>query len=539
LPAAPTEADTVASGPLTAADHGGLGSILLRVSSLTLLTQVISFVSSILIARTLGATRSTDAYFLGYSVPLFVSSVFLTAIRSGAIPALTDEASRSERAFLAGSSELVSITLISTLLLSLLAAACAVALLPLTAGSPSLVAQAQVNALALTPLGVCAAMVSALAAILAVINRFAAAALVVGIDPILRIVLLALFGSALGTKALVIANDGGNALAVLVMWALVLRHGIPLKLRWPMRSDFVRRSIALTAPLVLCSAVVATNPVIDRAMTAPLGAGSITALDLGIRLFGIPLTLLGATLVGPLTATWSARKAAGGWAALRDSVNRGIEMFTVVVPPLLVLGIVLRHQLVSLIYHGGGYSEHATNQSAAVLGISELGAPAMLVGIAFGTLFVIEGHAKFVLMTGVINFALNGILDYVLRTPLGVAGIALSTSMTYTVVLVIYATATRRRWEGVRTPFSGPTGVRTFLAAGAMSVVTIALASAFSAEADRIELLAEVVVVSLAGLASYLAVVLRRDQWRRLITASLRQLTRLGWPGPLPGQVER
>ncbi|MBV9803209.1 MAG: hypothetical protein JO130_08475, partial [Solirubrobacterales bacterium] len=250
VPVAALESAPAREGGTTATNTGGFGRIVLRVSSLTLLTQVFSFVSSIVIARVLGATRSTDAYFLGYSVPLFVASVFLTAIRAGAIPALTEEANRDEAAFLNGSSELVSVTLIGTVLLSMMAAGLAVALLPLTAGNPRLVGPAQVNALLLTPLGVFGAMVSALAAILAVRNRFAAAALVVGIDPILRIVLLALFGSALGTNALVIANDAGNGLAVVVMWVLVVREGISLKLGWPVRSKFVLRSIALMAPIV-------------------------------------------------------------------------------------------------------------------------------------------------------------------------------------------------------------------------------------------------------------------------------------------------
>ncbi len=511
----------------------------MRVSSLTLLAQVFGFVSSVVIARVLGATHSTDAYFLGLSVPFFVSSVFLTAIRAGAIPALTDEAARDQAAFRRASSELVSITLISTLVLSALATALAAGLLPLTVGDARLVGPAQLDALALTPLGVSAAMVSALAAILAVRNRFGAAALVVAIDPILRIALLVVFGSALGTKALVIANDVGNGLAVAVMWLLVVREGVPLRLRWPVRSEFVRRSVTVTAPIVICAAAVGSNPVIDRAMSGKLGAGSITALELGFRLFGIPLTLIGATMVGPLTATWSARNAAGGWPALRDSVNRGIETFTMIVPPLLVLGIVLRHQLVAVIYHGGGYSAHATDQTAAVLAMSELGAPAMLLGIAFGTLYVVQGRTKFVLMTGLINFALNAILDFVLRTPLGVAGIALATSVTYTTVLGVYILGTRRRWPGVKVPFSGTKGLRTVLAAGAMTVATLALTSAFSASANRLELAGEVVVVSMIGLVIYVAVLLTRDQHRTAITEALRRMPRLGWLGPGAGQTDR
>jgi putative peptidoglycan lipid II flippase len=511
----------------------------MRVTLLTLLTQVFSFISSVMIARLLGATHATDAYFLGYAIPVFVASVFLTAIRAGAIPALTQEAGRASETFANAACELVSITLIGTLILSLLAAGFSVILMPLTAGGDGLVSSAQLAALALTPLGPFGAMVSALAAILAVRNRFAAAALVVGIDPILRIVLLGIFGSSLGTTPLIIANVAGNGLAVVVMWLLVLREGIPLRLHWPAGTPFVRRTIALTVPIVLSQIAVGTNPVLDRAMTAKLGAGSITALELGFRLFGMPLTLIGATLVGPLTATWAARRATEGIGALSDSVNRGIDTFTMIAPPLVVLGIVLRHQVVSLIYHGGGYTTHATNQTAAVLAMCELGAPAMLLGIAFATLSVVEGRSKFVLMTGLLNFALNAVLDYALRGSLGVAGIALSTSVTYTTVLAVFIVATRRRWPGVKLPLSGRSGMRVLLASAAMIVAVLALTSVFATQSNRVDLAVEIILVSLAGLALYTAIVLNRDQRQNVIAVVQRRFGRPGWIGAQAGEAGR
>jgi putative peptidoglycan lipid II flippase len=489
----------------------------------TFLAQMCGFASSIAIAHLLGANHSTDAYFLGLSVPMLVYGVFLAAVRQGAIPALTEQVAGSPEAFAKASSELVSTTIVATTMLSLVATGLAIGLLPLTIGNASLASSAQMNALELTPIGVFGATIAALAAILAVRNRFAAAAIVLAFDPLLRIVLLLVARSELGTGALVIANLAGNALAVAALWGLVRREGIVLKLRQPVRSPFVRGLLSASFPLLVGASVIQANPVVDRAMAGSLGSGSITALELGLRLFAVPMTLIGATLIGPLTATWSARKAAGGWTALRDSVNRAIEVFVMIVPPLLVLGIGLRHQLVGLMYHGGAYSAHATHETADVFALFLVGLPAQLLSIAFATLFVVEKRTVFMMKTGFVNVGLNVGLNFALRPALGVSGIALSTSLTYTLVLVLYLVATRRRWEGVSIPFWGTAGVRAGVGVGLMALAAYAMTSTFPAGATRAQLAAEVVAVGLAVVLVYGMVLLAADKRRRVVVDWVRQ----------------
>ena len=269
---------------------------------------------------------------------------------------------------------MISATLIVSIVISALAAAAAFLLLPLTS-SASIVAPARAKVIELAPLGFLGAMIGAMAAVLAVRNRFAAAALVLGIDPLLRIVLLVAAGKTLGTDALVIANLAGNALAMLVMWVLIRREGISLRWRSTLHSPFVRRVLAFGALLTLSAAILQFNPVIDRAMASPLGSGTITALELGLRLVGIPMLLIGATLIGPLMATWSARRTAFGWPALRDSINRATEVFAIIVPPVLVIGIALRQQIVEVMYQGGAYSAHATHETATVFAMLLVGLP--------------------------------------------------------------------------------------------------------------------------------------------------------------------
>lgn len=527
----------IESSCVKATNTRGFGRMLARVSLFTFLSQVCSFASSIAIARVLGAKGSTDAYFLGLSVPMYVYGIFLGALRLSGIPALTEEAATGSDDFNRGASELMSLTVATTVLLSLLAAAIVIALLPLMLSDPGLVGPARLDALALAPLGVLGAMMGGLGAILGVRNRFGAAAIVLAIDPLLRIGLLVAVGSALGADALIIANLAGSAIAVATLWVLVRRDGIALRLRWPRASPFVRRMLRVSTPLVICQALIQVNPVVDRSMAGRLSAGSITALELGLRLFAVPMTLIGATLIGPLTATWSARRAAAGWPALRDSVNRAVTSFVTILPPVVVLGLVLRHQAITLLYQGQAYSVHATDQTADVFVLLLVGLPAQLLTIAFATLFVIEQRTAFVLKTGVANLVLNAVLDYVLRGPLGVGGIALSTSATYTIVLAAYVIAARRRWPGIAIPFAGAAGVRSAVAAALMAAAAYAISRAFPSSASRPALAVELAVVGVAVLAVYAGVLLAGGENRRLVAGRLRRSTLRGGLASTPDEV--
>lgn len=515
---------------VAATNARGFGWTAVRVSAFTLAAQAIGFGSSIAIARVLGATRATDAYYLALSVPMLVYGIFLTTARQCGIPTLTEEAAASRSSYVEASSQLISATLVASVIISVLAAAAAVLLLPLIS-SPSVASLARIQVIELAPLGVLGAMIGAMASVLAVRNRFVAAALVLAIDPLLRIVLLVVAGAALGTDALVIANLAGNALAVIVMWVLICREGILPTWRSPLHSPFVRRLLAFGAPLTLSTAILQVNPVVDRAMASGLGSGTITALELGLRLVGIPMLLLGATLIGPVMATWSARKAAFGWPALRDSVNRATEVFTMLVPPVLVIGIALRHQIVEVMYQGGAYSAHATHETATVFGMLLVGLPAQLATIAFSTLFVIERRPMFCLKAGIANVILNVVLNFALRPFWGIGGIALSTSLTYSILLVAYVISARRHWDGIRIPFSGLLEARPAASVVLMGSVAYGLLASAPSVTGRLGRIVEILVVTAAVLVVYAVTVLSGDERIHLLLARMRHLKFRGRAG--------
>jgi putative peptidoglycan lipid II flippase len=416
-----------------------------QVMPVTFAAQICAFGASLALANVLGANVETDAYFLALSVPLTTYGILLAGVRLGAIPALTDRSRDGDASFSRSASEMVTGTALVALVLSVLLTAATLLAIPADHG---LAAETRIAVIELAPLGVLGALAGALGAILATRESFIPAAAVLAFDPIARTILVVALGDSWGTNALVAGNLIGNSLAVVVLWAVLRRRGLLIRpIRVRRESPVIREVMKLSVPLMVGQSVLQLNPVIDRSMAANLSSGSVTQLELGLRLFAFPMTILTSTLIGPLAATWSARKLDGGWAALRESLTGGIFALTLVVPPILVSGLLLKDEAMTLLYSGGAYTDRALHETAKVFALFLVGFPAQLLVVLVATLFVVARDTVFPMKVALANVVLNVGLNFVLRGPLGPAGIALSTTVTFVILVTVYVVAAERRWK--------------------------------------------------------------------------------------------
>jgi putative peptidoglycan lipid II flippase len=207
-------------------------------------------------------------------------------------------------------------------------------------------------------------------------------------------------------------------------------------------------------------------------------------------------------------ATWSARKVEGGWPAIQESMRKALLSAAVIVLPLVAIGIVLRDQLVTLAFQGGAYSNQDVSDTSAVFGAALAGLPFIVLSLIFSVLFVVQKETIVPMKLGFLNVTLNLGLNLVFRPLFGVAGIALSTSLTYAIINVAQASAARRRW-GSFLPKSGMTSV-----AGVIGAVVLASAAAellllqLPSTDTRLEAVPVIAAVGGAGLLTYAAALL-------------------------------
>lgn len=494
---------TVVAEPI----HGrSLIRTLSGLAPISLVVQMASFASSVALAVVLGATVETDAYYLALAVPTLASGVLMAAIRLGAIPSLTRlSVSADSREFRRAASELVTSVLVAAIAATILVTAVAMIVIPATVDE-ELGERTRLALLELSPYAVLGAATGALGAVLAVRGWFVFPVAVTVLEPLLKIPLTIFLGERLGMHALIAGNLAGSALGVTALWLILRRRGIRISLVRRFDTPFVRAVFLLSVPLVASQSVLQVNPLVDRWMASDLGAGSVTALELGLRLFLAPAGLLTGLLIAPLAATWAARRAAEGWPALQRSLTRAIEGAVLVVPPLVVTAVVLRDEATAVLFSGGAYSAAALTDTANVFALIALSLPAQLLIVAFSTLFVVQGDSIFPLKVAVANVTLNVLLNLVLRPFFGVAGIALATTLTLTLLLVVYMRAAVARWGRLLLSDSRLMAGRAFASVAVGGAAAWALDSALPASGSRQLLLGEVALVGAAIAVAHLLV---------------------------------
>jgi putative peptidoglycan lipid II flippase len=501
-----------------------LGRIMTSIAPVSLGVQLASFVSSLALARVLGATVATDAYYLGLAIPALTYGLLLGALRNGAIPSLTNIATASgEEALRRSAGELLSGVIVASAALTVLVTGLFEAMLPLFVGG-RLLELTRLIALELAPYTMLGSVAGLLIAVLAVRGVFVVPIAVMAFEPLTKAALTVALGHQIGVQSLIAGNLLGSFLALAMLWYMVTRQGIVLRVGRRFNTPFVRETARISIPLIAGSSILLVNPIVDRTMASDLGSGSVTALELGLRLV-MPFGVLSTLLTGPIVATWSVRKVEGGWPALRASATRVLDAAAAILPPLVVLGFMLRHQIVTLVFQGGAYPAEALHDTTSVFGMIMLGLPAEMLIVLVSMIFLVHGDTIFPLKIACANIVLNVVLNFAFRPLFGVAGIALGTSVTYSILLVALALAAYRRWGAFYTGKISPVLIRAAASAGATAGTAVILISAFPPTSSRVMGLLVLVIVGTAGVLVHATVLtVGRDPFALSAAGRVRRL---------------
>lgn len=418
---------------------------MVSILPLNLACQVATFLSSLALARVLGATSQTDAYYLALSIPVLAYGVLLTTLRSGAVPALAEARRTTGTEGLSdrGSELFSGVIAVSTLVVAL-AIGLVELLLPLfTHGQ--LLSETRSAVLELSPYALLGAAMGVLSAVLAACRVYLIPIAVLLLEPLIKAVLTISFGAQIGIQALIAGNLLGAGSAVVVLWLVLRRNAVTIHIRLPRVTPFLRSIARLSAPLMAGSSILLFNPVIDRSMAGGIGPGSITALELGLRLLA-PIGLMTSFLSAPLVSEWTARRAVEGERSVHASATRAVGAAATFLTPIVVLGVLLRKELVLFLFKGGAYPAEAVAKTASVFGMIVLSVPVSFLITLLGALFLVQRNAVFLLQNACANVVLNVALNFAFRPLFGVAGIALSTTLTLTILMGRLVLTARRRW---------------------------------------------------------------------------------------------
>lgn len=414
--------------------HRRVLAAIFTVGALSVAARLAMAARDITLAREFGTSNALDAFLQAYLLPLFATTIVSGALPSALVPVYIHvrEHQGLERARRLASSALLLNAVTQLVVALALGLASPLAVHVIGSGfGPSKLALTHSLLLVVLPIVVLTGLNTVWAAVLNAHERFALAAIVPALTPMVVVLTVLLGPRSWGAYGIAAGTLAGAVVEGIPLYLGLLRRGLTTIPRWYGFDEHLRSVVRQFGPAMAGSLVMSSAVVVDGAMVASLGAGSVSALNYGSKaasfIVGASSLAIGTALL-PHFSTMTAQR---DWAGLRRSVKTYVTLIFVASVPLTAILVLASRPLVALVFQHGAFRAADTRLVARVQALSLLQMPFYLAGgVAVRVLHALQRNKVILAIAGVI-VVVNATTDYLFMRWLGAPGIALATSLDF------------------------------------------------------------------------------------------------------------
>ena len=409
-------------------------SAMMTVGVLNSVVMLASSLRDLFVAHQFGVGDDMDAFLVAYLIPATAMSVVAGSFNAALIPTyiqVRDQQGKEAAQQLFSGALVWSTALLITL--SVLLGLTASYFIPLVGSgfSPNKLAITRAIFFVLLPVLPLNGIFVTWGAILNASERFAIAAIAPVITPLLSIAVIYEMGNAWGIFSYAIVIPAGAAIEGLVLAAALRRQGISVAPRWHGFDPALRQVMKQYAPMIAGAFIMSGTNLVDQAMAAMLGPGSVSVLSYGKKITSVAVGISSLALSAAVMPHFSRMVVAQDWRSVKQTLRSYIPLILLATISLTITLVLFSKPIVMLLFQRGAFTAGDTLQVVSVQSLCILQLPFYVLGILFVRL-ISAFKANHVLMWGTsISFILNISLDYLFMKWLGVPGIALSTSLVY------------------------------------------------------------------------------------------------------------
>lgn len=421
-------------------------------TGLNVLGKAIGFAIPFFIAAWFGVDSNTDAFFFTYGLVILLAGIFFPVVEAVIVPFITEIKAQDKnevRSFV-GSAMVISVAGLAVL------GACLFAVSKPLLSTVSNFSQESLDLISrllleISPLLLLLVGTSLLAGVLNAYKLFALPALSPGVRALVALTVIFALKEGMGVHSITLGYVLGELTRLVVLFAYAVKRGIAPSIASVRPSPRVFEFLRTASYQIAGMAILTFNPIVDKTMASWLGSGSVSILEYSTRLYEIPITLIARGLFVVLLSHWSIAfyEEAGPEvqrnAELKRSALRSGALVGGVAVLLSAVLILLREPLVGLVYGHGEFDAQHLSTVQGVWSFYLLGVGPTIFGWMFARAHLVLKNTKLLMLTGIANSFLNIALNLAFIGPLGLYGIALSTSVTHSIVAVVLTVCFLRR----------------------------------------------------------------------------------------------
>jgi len=390
----------------------------------------------LLIAQEFGVNDALDSFLIAIMLPAFAITIIAGSFNSAVIPTFIKV---REQEGDAAAQRLFSNILCSTAALLLFVAVVLALSFPMIL--PYLASGFSAQKLETTrrlffmvlPVIVLDGISTVMGAVLNATRRFALAAIMPALSPVLAIVTLFVLNESPSVYVLpVVLVVGATARATILALALRSR-GLSVMPRWTGLDRHTKEVSQQYGPMAIGALLMGLTTVVDQSMATTLGSGAVSQLNFALMavLSGIGIASVAiSAVITPLFSEMAARR---DWTLLNSALDRYLRSAFLLTVPIVIVFLLFSETIVSLLFERGMFGPQDTLDVARVQRAFALQIPFYTAGIlVVRTISVLRAN-RILMIAAAINLVVNVLLNVALMPHFGVAGIALSTSTVYVV----------------------------------------------------------------------------------------------------------
>lgn len=431
----------------------------LIVGLFTLVAKFGATVKELIVAQWFGRSDSVDAFLIAYLLPSVVMNVLAGALAPAIIPTFIstlqkEGAEAAQKLF--SSMILVSLFILGpvAIVLGLLAPY----YLPLLGAnfSPAKLELTRNLLYVLLPFVLFAGIASSVAAVLNAFEKFALPAVAPFLTPLATILLIELGAQKWGAFSLAAGVVAGSVLEASLLLCALRPNGIRFALRWGGFDPGVRAVLGQYFPMVAGAFLAGGTLIVDQSMAAMLQPGSVAALNYANKTVGVVLALGAAALGTAVLPYFSKMIAANDWSGCRHTLKRYSLLVLVATVPFTACLIIFAKPLVRLLFQRGAFTAADTDLVSWIQVCYAIQIP-FYIWVTLFVRFLSSVRRNDVLMYGAaISLLLDIVFNVVFMRILGIAGIALSSSLVYACLSLLLVAWTAMLLARQRFPLTEP-----------------------------------------------------------------------------------
>lgn len=425
--------------------------VLISVATLggaTVLVKLVAFIKDLLVARQLGAGDELDAYLVALVLPSYGVAILGHSFAMAFVPTylrVEREDSPATARKLAGAALLVgTLVLLGVAMLLAAIAPFALSIIGSSFDPAKLALSVRLFYILLAVL-VLGGLISILAAVLNAHECFRLTALAPLATAATTVVVFATFQEQWGVYALAAGLTLGFTLECAILAWGIARRGF---ISWPTSGDLDRRLPHIGRQYLSVATgtfLMSSSGIVDQSMAASLGSGTVSVLDYGSKIVAFLLSIGAFSLSTVLLPQFSRLIGAYQWANLRKMFRGYVNLVFAVAVPGVALLVLVSEPLIRLLFERGAFTSEVTQSVSQVQMRLALQIPFYVVTIIGSRVLSALDCNHVVLRIGGLGLALNVAGNYLLMHRYGVNGIAIATSVSYLVTMLVTLTAVRTR----------------------------------------------------------------------------------------------